>query len=57
MAQAASPQAIIEYRRKLAEYQQARAAFEQEAGAYWDAISDKRRGAQCQAAGSPADRA
>jgi hypothetical protein len=31
MAQAASPQAIAEYRRKLKEYQEARAAFEQEA--------------------------
>src|SRR5437762_2236581 len=31
MAQAASPQAIAEYRRKLGEYQQARAAFEQDA--------------------------
>jgi len=44
MAQAALPQAIADYRRKLAEYQEARAAFEQQAGAYWDAISDKRRG-------------
>jgi hypothetical protein len=44
MAQAASPQAIAEYRRQLAEYQEARAAFEQQAGAYWEAISDKRRG-------------
>src|SRR3954467_14296522 len=44
MAQGASPQAIAEYRRKLREYQEARAAFEQEAGAYWTSISDKRRG-------------
>ena len=44
MAQAASPQAIAEYRRKLGEYQQARAAFEQEAGAYWNAVTEKRRG-------------
>ena len=44
MAQAASPQAITEYRRKLREYQEARAAFEQEAGAYWTSISEKRRG-------------
>jgi hypothetical protein len=44
MAQAASPQAIAEYRRKLREYQEARAAFEQEAGAYWGSISEKRRG-------------
>ena len=39
MAQAASPQAIAEYRRKLKEYQEARAAFEEEASAYWSAIS------------------
>ena len=44
MAQAASPQAIAEYRRRLAEYQEARAAFEAEAGAYWNSISEKRRG-------------
>jgi hypothetical protein len=44
MAQAASPQAIAEYRRKLREYQEARAAFDEEASAYWSSISDKRRG-------------
>jgi hypothetical protein len=44
MAQAASPQAIAEYRRRLREYQEARAAFEEEASAYWSAISEKRRG-------------
>jgi len=44
MAQAASPQTIAEYRRKLREYQEARAAFDQEAGAYWSSISEKRRG-------------
>jgi hypothetical protein len=44
LAQAASPQAIAEYRRKLKEYLEARAAFEQEAGAYWSSISEKRRG-------------
>ena len=44
MAQAASPQAIAEYRRKLKEYQQARAAFEAEAGPYWASISEKRKG-------------
>jgi hypothetical protein len=44
MAQAASPQAIAEYRRKLREYQEARAAFDQEASAYWSSISEKRRG-------------
>jgi hypothetical protein len=44
MAQAASPQAIAEYRRKLREYEQARTAFDEEAGAYWSAISEKRKG-------------
>jgi hypothetical protein len=44
MAQAASPQAIAEYRRKLKEYLEARAAFDQEASAYWGSIADKRRG-------------
>src|SRR5258708_32510849 len=44
MAQAAAPQAIAEYRRKLREYQEARAAFEQEASAYWNSIAQKRRG-------------
>jgi hypothetical protein len=44
MAQAVSPQAIAEYRRKLREYQEARAAFEQEASAYWSSIAEKRRG-------------
>jgi hypothetical protein len=44
MAQDVSPQAIAEYRRKLREYQEARSAFEAEAGAYWGAIIDKRRG-------------
>ncbi|WP_413776492.1 hypothetical protein [Rhodopseudomonas sp. P2A-2r] len=43
MAQAASPQAIAEYQRRLAEYQQARAAFDEEAVPYWKAIADKRR--------------
>jgi hypothetical protein len=44
MAQAASPQAIAEYRRKLREYQEARAAFEEQAGPYWTSITEKRRG-------------
>jgi len=44
MAQSASPQAIAEYRRKLKEYLEARAAFDQEAGAYWTSIAEKRRG-------------
>ena len=44
MAQAASPQTIAEYRRKLKEYQAARAAFEEQAAPYWASISEKRRG-------------
>jgi hypothetical protein len=44
MAQAASPPAIAEYRRRLREYQEARAAFEAEASAYWGSIAEKRRG-------------
>src|ERR1700738_5309482 len=44
MAQAASPQAIAEYRRRLQEYQEARGAFEAEASAYWSSIAEKRRG-------------
>src|SRR5580700_1429639 len=44
MAQAASPQAIAEYRRLLAEYQRVHGAFEEEAGAYWSSIAEKRRG-------------
>jgi hypothetical protein len=44
MAQAASPQEIAEYRRKLKEYQAARAAFEQQAEPYWNSIAEKRRG-------------
>jgi hypothetical protein len=44
MAQAVSPQAVAEYRRKLAEYQEVHDAFEQEASAYWSAIAEKRRG-------------
>jgi hypothetical protein len=44
MAQTASPQAIAEYRRLLREYQEARAAFDEEAGAYWNSIAEKRRG-------------
>jgi hypothetical protein len=44
MAQAASPQAIAEYRRELKEYLEARAAFEEEASAYWGSITEKRRG-------------
>jgi hypothetical protein len=42
MAQA-SPLTVGEYRRLLREYQEARAAFEEQAGAYWNAITEKRR--------------
>jgi hypothetical protein len=44
MAQMASEPAIAEYRRLLRQYLEAREAFEREAGAYWTAISEKRRG-------------
>jgi hypothetical protein len=44
MAQAASPYAIAEYRRLLQQYQEAHGAFEEEASAYWNAITEKRRG-------------
>jgi hypothetical protein len=44
MAQIASEPAIAEYRRLLKQYLEARGAFEQKAGAYWNAISEKRRG-------------
>ncbi|MGA2996282.1 hypothetical protein [Bradyrhizobium sp.] len=44
MAQAASPYAISEYRRLLQQYQEVHGAFEEEAGAYWSAITEKRRG-------------
>jgi hypothetical protein len=44
MAQAATPQAIAEYQRKLKDYLEARAAFDAEAGAYWGSIAEKRRG-------------
>ena len=44
MAQGASPETIADYRRRLKIYQDARAAFEAEAGPYWTSISEKRRG-------------
>lgn len=44
LAQTASPQAIADYRQKLADYQAARDAYEADAGAYWSAIAEKRRG-------------
>ncbi|MBB4426536.1 hypothetical protein GGD66_005106 [Bradyrhizobium sp. CIR48] len=43
-AQGGVSPAVLEYRRKLAEYQAARAAFDAEAGAYWSQISEKRKG-------------
>ena len=56
MAQAASPQAIAEYRRKLAEYQEVRGAFEQEAGAYWQCDLRQAARPQRQTARPSADR-
>jgi hypothetical protein len=44
MAQAVSPQAIADYQRRLRDYQEARAAFDAEASAYWSSITEKRRG-------------
>jgi hypothetical protein len=44
MAQMFAEPGIGEYRRLLKQYQDAREAFEQEAGAYWNAISERRRG-------------
>ena len=44
MAQAVSPQAIADYRRRLKDYMDARGAYEAEAGAYWSSITEKRRG-------------
>ena len=43
IAQTASPATVAEYQRKLQQYLAARADFEQEAGAYWNAITEKRR--------------
>src|SRR3954467_1683286 len=43
-AQGGVSPAVLEYRRKLAEYQQIRGAFDEEAGAYWSQISEKRKG-------------
>jgi hypothetical protein len=44
MAQMTSTPDIAEYRRKLNQYLEARAAFDEQATAYWNAISEKRRG-------------
>src|SRR5688572_16325524 len=45
VAQAAPslPAAMAEYRRKFEIYQRAREKFDEEAGAYWAAISEKRK--------------
>jgi len=45
-AQGAPPSAaaIADYQTKLAQYQEARAPYETQAAAYWDAIAEKRRG-------------
>jgi hypothetical protein len=43
IALAQTPQQIAEYRRKLAEYTAVRLQFDEQASAYWSAISDKRR--------------
>jgi hypothetical protein len=40
---AQTPQQMAEYHRKLAEYTAVRQQFDEEASAYWSAISDKRR--------------
>src|SRR2546430_3990992 len=42
-AAAPSTPAMAEYQRKLKEYTRAREAFEEEAGAYWTSIAEKRR--------------
>ncbi len=42
-AAAPSTPAMAEYQRKLAEYTRAREAFDEEAGAYWTSIAEKRR--------------
>jgi hypothetical protein len=43
-AQMASPGAIADYQRRLAEYQAVHDAYEADASAYWSAIAEKRRG-------------
>jgi hypothetical protein len=43
-AQIASPEAIADYQRRLAEYQAVHDAYEADASAYWSAIAEKRRG-------------
>jgi hypothetical protein len=43
LAQLFASPAVVEYKRRLEEYREARAAFEAEASAYWSSIADKRR--------------
>jgi hypothetical protein len=43
MAQGASSPAIAEYRRKLADYEEAHAAFDAEAKPYWNAVYERRK--------------
>ncbi|MBN9581720.1 MAG: hypothetical protein J0G37_09505 [Afipia sp.] len=43
VAQTATPAQMAEYQRKLADYTAIRAQFDEEASAYWSAVSDKRR--------------
>jgi hypothetical protein len=42
-AQSALPGAANDYQAKLAQYQKVRAAYDEEANAYWDQIAEKRR--------------
>lgn len=42
-AQSVSPLTIMEYRRKLAEYEQARAQFDAVASEYWSEVAEKRK--------------
>ena len=49
-AQSAPPSAgLADYQAKLAQYEQARQAYDAEADVYWNAVVEKRRDAQCQA--------
>jgi hypothetical protein len=43
-AQIASPEAIADYQRRLAEYQAVHDAYEADASTYWSTIAEKRRG-------------
>src|ERR1700740_2115965 len=44
LAQTVSPEAIADYRQKLAEYQAVHDAYEADATAYWSSIAERRRG-------------